>query len=298
MAERIAGLVTVVLWGSAFVGIRYAADAFSPGALALARLLVATAVLTAVALGQRIRPLPARRDRRQIAVYGVLFLGVYSVTLNTAERLVDAGTAAMIVNSGPLLIAVLAGMFLREGFPPGLFAGCAVAFAGTILIGLGAAGLPSSSAGLGAALCGVAAVAYAVAVVVQKSVLARVSAFQVTWLGSVCATVVCLPFAPALWNETKTAGPLAVGCAVYLGAGPTALGFLTWTYALRRGSAGRTGSVNYLIPVVAIGLGWALLGEIPPPAAVGGGALCLAGVIVAQRWNATRWSGRPASRPR
>src|SRR5215468_8241039 len=142
MPERIAGLVTVTLWGSAFVGIRYAAEAFSPGALALARLLVATAILTVVALVRGIGTLPKRADLAMIAGYGVLFLGVYSFTLNTAERLVDAGTAAMIVNSGPLLIAVLAGVVLREGFPPGLLAGCAVAFAGTILIGLGAARSP------------------------------------------------------------------------------------------------------------------------------------------------------------
>jgi drug/metabolite transporter (DMT)-like permease len=60
--------------------------------------------------------------------YGVLWLAVYSVALNEAERRVDAGTAAMLVNTGPILIAIFAGMFLHEGFPPRLFAGYAVAF--------------------------------------------------------------------------------------------------------------------------------------------------------------------------
>jgi len=296
VAGDVAGLVTVVLWGSAFVGIRIAGEAFSPGALALARLLVSTAILTAVVGVRGWVPVPPWRDLRTIAVYGVLFLGVYSVTLNTAERLVDAGTAAMIVNSGPILIAVLAGIFLREGYPPGLFAGCVIAFLGAVLIGMGAVRSEQPSALLGAALCGIAAVAYAVAVVVQKAVLVRVSALPVTWLGCVAATVVCLPFGPVLVAETATAGASAIAWAVYLGAGPTAVGFLTWTYALRRGSAGRTGSLNYLIPVVAIVLGWALLGEAPPLLAVCGGTLCLIGVLVArQRWA---WSGRPASRPR
>ena len=56
-----------------------------------------------------------------------------------------------------------------------------------------------------------------------------------------------------------------------------------WSYALRRTTAGRTGALNYLIPVVAIGLGWAALGETPPATAAAGGALCLAGVYLARR---------------
>jgi drug/metabolite transporter (DMT)-like permease len=62
-----------------------------------------------------------------------------------------------------------------------------------------------------------------------------------------------------------------------------ALGFLTWGYALARTTAGRMGSMTYLVPPIAVLLGWALLGETPPVLAVAGGALCLAGVIVAQR---------------
>ena len=55
---------------------------------------------------------------------------------SAAEQRVDAGVAAMIINTGPLLIALLAGMVLGEGFPRSLFAGSAVAFSGCVLIGL------------------------------------------------------------------------------------------------------------------------------------------------------------------
>jgi len=146
----IAGRVTVMLWGSAFVGIRAAGEAFSPGALGVGRLLVSSAILGAVALVRR-EPVPRGRDMLAIAAYGVLWLGVHSVTLNAAERHVDAGTAAMIINTGPILIAVLAGIFLREGFPHRLFIGCAVAFAGCVLIGVAATG-PGSRSGLGVAV--------------------------------------------------------------------------------------------------------------------------------------------------
>ncbi len=280
----IAGLVTVAAWGSAFVGIRAADRYLAPGALALGRLLVSTAILSVAALARR-GPLPARRDLLAIAVYGIAWLGVYSVTLNAAERLVDAGTAAMIINSGPLLIALLAGAFLREGFPARLLTGCAVALAGCLVIG--AATIHGARSGIGIALCVLAALAYAAAVVVQKPVLARVSPFQVTWLGCVAATIACLPFAPALGGDVRTASAAAIGWTIYLGAVPTALGFATWAFALRRASAGRTAALNYLIPVVAIALGWSVLGERPPVLALAGGALCLLGVYLARRRAAT-----------
>ena len=281
VAALAAGLVTVAAWGSAFVAIRAAGETFSPGALALGRLIVSLAVLGAVAAVRR-EPLPARRDLLWIAAYGVLWLGVYSVTLNEAERRVDAGTAAMLVNTGPILIAIFAGIFLHEGFPPGLFAGCAVAFCGVVVIGLATAESGAHS-GLGVVLCIVAALAYSIAVVVQKPVLGRVSSFQVTWLGVAAATVVCLPFAPALARQTADAGASTIGWTIYLGAVPTALGFATWSFALRRTSAGRMGSITYLAPPVAIVLGWLVLSEAPPWLAAAGGLLCLAGVVLARR---------------
>src|SRR5215471_13589773 len=241
-AGLIAGLVTVAVWGSAFVGIRAAEASLSPGSIALGRLLVTCAILVPVALVRR-EPLPSRRDMLQVAAYGVLWLAIYSTTLNGAERTVDAGTAAMLINTGPILIAILAGILLYV-----------------------AAGL-----------------AYALAVLVQKPALARVSSFQVTWLGVVAATIACLPFAPLLANEATRAGAAAMAWTVYLGAVPTAIGFATWSFALRRTSAGRTASLNYLIPVVAIILGWLILGETPPLLALVGGALCITGVYIARR---------------
>jgi drug/metabolite transporter (DMT)-like permease len=281
VAALAAGMVTVTLWGSSFVAIRGAGQILSPGSLALGRLLVSLVVLGVAALIWR-EPLPKRRDLVRIAAFGVLWLGVYSVALNEAERRVDAGTAAMLINIGPILIAILAGVFLQEGFPRWLFAGSAVAFSGCVLIGL-ASSRSGSRAGLGIALLIVAASAYAAAAVIQKPVLARVSPLQVTWLGCAAGAAACLPFAPALVGELHRTGTTAIGWVVYLGVASTALGFATWTYALRRTSAGRLASLAYLIPVVAILLGWVLLGETPPLLAVAGGALCLAGVYLARR---------------
>ena len=276
-----AALVTVVLWASAFVGIRAAGEDFSPGALSLARLLVGSAALGALVLFRRER-FPAGRDLPAIALCGVLWFGLYNVVLNAAERLVDAGTAAMLVGIGPVLIAVFAGVLLGEGFPGSLFAGCAVAFAGVLVIGLSTSGR-SADAGLGAVLCLLAALAYAGGVVTQKPLLKRVSALQVTWLACSIGAIACLPFAPALIRELQRADASAAGWAVYLGVFPTAIAFTTWAYALTRTTAGRMGATTYLVPPLTVLMGWAILGEIPPALALLGGALCLAGVAVSRR---------------
>jgi drug/metabolite transporter (DMT)-like permease len=275
-----AALVAVGLWASAFVGIRSAGNQLSPGALALGRLLVATVGLGALVLVRR-EPLPARRDLPWIAFCGVLWMGLYSVVLNEAERRVDAGTAAMLVNVGPILIAILAGVLLREGFPRALLAGCAVAFGGAAVIGIATShhGIVPS---WGAVLCLVAAFAYAGGVVAQKPLLARVSPLQITWLACLAGTVVTLPFAGSLVHDVGRASGSAIGWMVYLGLVPTGIGFIAWAYALSRTTAGRMASTTYLVTPVAIVLGWLLLGESPPALAFLGGALCLVGVAVAR----------------
>lgn len=280
-AERaaiVAAGITVLLWASAFVAIRHAGKDFSPGALTLARLLTASAILGAICAVRR-DAMPPRSDLLRLALCALLWLGAYSVLLNAAEQRVDAGTAAMLVNIGPVLIAVLAGLMLGEGFPRSLFTGCAIAFAGAVIIGF-ATSKRGFEAGWGAVLCIAAAAAYAGGVVAQKPLLERTSGLQITFLACVIAAAACLPFLPQLLSEAGDAPGKSLASALYLGAGPTALGFTTWAYALKRTSAGKMGATTYLVPPIAILLGWLLLSESPPALALAGGALCLVGVAV------------------
>jgi len=272
--------LTVALWASAFVVIRYADRQLSPGALALGRLLVGSVALGLFALARR-ESLPGRRELVGIAVCGVLWFGVYNVSLNAAETRIDAGTAAMLVNVGPILIAIFAGWILGEGFPSRLFAGCLVSFAGAVVIGIATSrhGLHES---LGAILCLVAAFAYAGGVVAQKPVLRHVSPLMVTWLACTIGAVSCLPYAGSLVHGLAHARTSTIAWMIYLGAAPTAIGFVTWAYALARTTAGRMGSTTYLVPPLALLFGWAFLGEVPPALVLPGGALCLAGVAVAR----------------
>src|SRR5258707_13925877 len=82
-------------------------------------------------------------------------------TLFPYTTLFRSGTAAMLVNTGPLLIALFGGLFLGEGFPPRLVAGLVVAFLGAIIIGLATAGgTPAGDPTLRDPLCLPAALLY------------------------------------------------------------------------------------------------------------------------------------------
>ncbi|MFL5846749.1 MAG: DMT family transporter [Solirubrobacteraceae bacterium] len=287
-----AAAVTVALWASAFVGIRAAGEDLGAGPLTLGRLLVAAVVLGAIVTVRGERR-PPRGDVPRLVLCGLLWFGAYNVLLNAAEQRVDAGTAAMLVNIGPVLIALLAGVLLGEGFPRSLLTGCAIAFAGTVVIGAATRG-ESTDAGWGALLCLAAALAYAGGVVAQKPLLDRTSGLQVTFLACVVGVLACLPFAPALVSDLRGASGAAIAWTAYLGIFPTAVGFTTWAFALKSTSAGRMGATTYLVPPLAVLLGWALLGESPPAPAFAGGALCLAGVAVTRM---QRFSRMPAAVP-
>jgi drug/metabolite transporter (DMT)-like permease len=110
-------LVTVLAWASAFVAIRWVGHSFTPGPLALGRLLVGAAALGVPLLARRQWVAPTRREWLLVALCELAWFAAYNVALNAAERRVDAGTTAMLVNVGPILIALLAGVLLGEAPP-------------------------------------------------------------------------------------------------------------------------------------------------------------------------------------
>jgi drug/metabolite transporter (DMT)-like permease len=275
-----AALVSICLWSSAFIGIRVATRSISPGALALGRLLIGS-VLLGILLLRRGAVHLTRRDLGLLFIAGLLWFCLYNVALNTAERVVDAGTAAMVINIAPLIVMALAATFLRERLSSGLLLGGAIAFIGVVVIGLATT---SGNAPLwGVLLCVIATAASAAGLVAQKPVLARLSALQMTWTCCVIGALCCLPYAPALLRDVRAAAPGDLAWMGYLGVFPTSVAFTTWAYALARGTASRLAATAYLVPPITIGMSWLILGEVPRLAAVFGGALCLAGVIFARR---------------
>jgi drug/metabolite transporter (DMT)-like permease len=277
-----AGLVSVVLWASAFVGIRSVATDYSPGALAFGRITVGALVLGVIALRYR-RPLPRGRTLGLVAAYGVGWFAGYTVVLNQVEHHLDAGTAAMLVNVAPILVAVFAGVWLSEGFPRPLVVGISIAFLGVLIIGLGGSGGESVNDGGGILLGLLAAVLYASGVLLQKVALGRVDAVTATFLGCTIGAVVLAPFAPQFVAETAAAPADALVVVIYLGVFPTAIAFSTWAYALARTNAGPMTATTLTVPAIVILLSWMLLGELPTVLGMFGGALCLLGVAISRR---------------
>ena len=273
--------VTLVLWASAFVAIRHLGTSVPPGALSLGRLLVAALVLGAMLL-TRPRRWPARRDLPLLLACGVLWFGVYNVALNAAELRIDAGTAAMLVQIGPIIVALLAAVFLGEALTRWLVVGALVGFGGVAVIGLSSSGHATGDLA-GVLLAVLAAVTYGAGVVTQKPLLSRLPGLEVTFLACVIGAVVCLPFTGELVESARTASTETLLLVAYLGVFPTAIAFSTWAWALSRTTAGSLALTTFLVPVIATGLGWLFLDELPARAAYVGGALCVAGVVLTRR---------------
>lgn len=276
-----AAVVTVLLWASAFVVIRGVGDVLSPGAMAFVRLFVGTLVLAVIAARYR-RPLPRGQALGYVLGYGLLWFAGYTVLLNWAERHLDAGTAALLVNVAPILVAVVAGVVFHDGFPRPLVVGLGVAFAGVVVIAAGGdeGGVADS---LGIVLGLITAVLYAAGVLLQKVALRTVDAVTATWVGCATGMVATLPFAPQAVGELADASGGAIAGVVFLGVGPTAMAFLTWAYALSRTDAGRMAATTLCVPAIAVLLSWVTLGEVPTLWGFLGGALALAGVAISRR---------------
>ncbi len=272
--------VTLILWASAFVAIRYLRDDFSAGSLSLGRLVVGSLALGAVAL-TRHRTRMSGRDWLAVVAVGVLWFGIYNVALNAGEQRVDAGTAVMLIQVSPLLIALLAAAFLGERFTALLGVGLVLAFVGVAIIALGSRRSGEHDV-VGVALCLLSALVYSIGLVAQKPVVGRVPALQVTWLACTVGAVVCLPFLGDLVDDVRAAPVSSIWWVVYLGVFPTAIAFTTYAFALRHMGAGQLGVSTYLVPPLTIVMGLVFLGEAPPPLAYVGGILALVGVAIAR----------------
>jgi drug/metabolite transporter (DMT)-like permease len=274
--------VTLLLWASAFVAIRHLAGEFTPGSLSLGRLVIGSLCLGAVAISRGL-PRPTGRQWLSILAIGVLWFGIYNVALNAGEHHVDAGTAVMLIQISPVLVALLAATFLHEEFTLYLGIGLALAFAGVALIATASGGSSGDRSVLGVVLCLLSAVVYSISLVLQKPLVAQLPAIHVVWLACTVGAVVCLPFAGQLVDDTRSASASDIWWVVFLGIFPTAIAFTTFAYALRHMSASNLGVTTYLVPPITIVMGWLFLAETPPGMAYVGGVLALVGVAVARR---------------
>jgi len=277
MPTRFALGITIFCWASAFVGIRAALAGYSPTHLALLRYLIASLAL-AIYAGVKRMPLPAWRDLPALSFTGIVGIAVYNVALNTGEISTLAGVSSFLVNTAPIITALLATAFLRERLRVWGWLGILVCITGVAIIAVNTSEHIRLSAGALYVLP--AALAQSFFFVSQKPYLARYSAPQCASYSVWTGTFALLIFSPGMVKDLQTASLSATIAAVYLGIFPAALGYASWAYTLARIPAARAASFLYLVPAVTLGIAWTWLGEWPSWLALLGGAIAISGVVI------------------
>lgn len=284
-------LLLGLLWGSAFIAIRYVLDAgASPFLFVLVRLAASAPLVALLALASR-EPLPPRRELLLSALLGgALVMGGYQLLLFWGEQYTSGGLAGVLVAASPLFTALLSFALLRhEAFGALGLVGLALGFGGVTLLFAPAIEGGSGSTGLGLLAVLAAALAFALGSVLLR----RLSpSGETLWglsaefaAGSLLAVPVLLLLEPAPHLAT---GGLALLATAYLVGVAGVLGFVIYFALHRRVGPGRANLVSFVSPVAALGLGGLLLGERYAPIEIVGFLLIVLGLFLLQRERLVR----------
>jgi drug/metabolite transporter (DMT)-like permease len=281
-------LVLYFVWGSTYLGIAIAVDSIPPFLMAAVRFLTAGIVLMAWSVAREGRSfvLPSRREWRDSAIVGALLLGGGMGMVAYGEQTIPSGIAALLIAMMPVWVAVLGGIFLGERLPRLAVVGIIVGFAGVaILVGPSAIGGTGALDPLGLAACLLSPIAWATGSLFasHRAVLPRrplvATGLQMLLGGSVLAAMATISGEVASFDAAAVTRDSAVAF-LYLTVVGSLLAFTVYGWMLRVAPLPLVATYAYVNPVVAVILGWLVVGEAIDPRTIVAGAVIIFAVAL------------------
>jgi drug/metabolite transporter (DMT)-like permease len=286
-------LVTVLLWGPAPVGTKFAVDGLSPLAAAVLRTVLAGGPALVIALALRIPPPRGRAAIALLAVSAVSGFIFYPLLFSFGMAYTSGVHGTMILALLPMFTGAIASLADRRRPASRWWLGCAVALGGEALLILSRGDLSADGGDLSGDLLVLASGLFAATGYVAGAKLKQQGypAQGTTYWALVLATVILLPVTPAIvsdvaWAQMPQSAWIGL---IYLVIGVSVIGYICWYWALAQGGIQRIGTFQFLQPISGVLAAIVLLGE-------GFSLQTLASVIIVLSgvWIATRPSGRDA----
>ncbi len=286
------GLV-YIFWGSTYLGIDIAVQHIPPALMCATRFTIAGVIMLAycVAREQNIRY--SARQLLQLAIVGNLLLMGGNLTLSYSEQYIPSGLAALIVASVPLWFMVLDSLLLgHHKISPRGLAGLALGFAGTMVLlwpKLTAPGdLGRKELWWSLALIA-GSISWAFGSVLSKKWQSGPPTFAGTaWqvffagLGNFVFAFTNHDFAHVTWTAR------GIGAVAYLVVGGSLIGYTAYIYILGHAPTAKVSTYAYVNPVVAVFLGWLVLGEKVDAYILAGSAVVIASVVLVTSASVTK----------
>jgi drug/metabolite transporter (DMT)-like permease len=270
---------SLILWSSAFVAIKAGSEAYSPGAMALLRFLIASfALLIYYCFSSNTRGKIAKRDMLLCFLVGAALAG-YQIGLNIGEKDVPSSLASFIVSTQPIMVILIAAFFLKEKFTLYSLIGLSVSTAGIIIIFYsnhetkGYFNMP-------VLMILLATFSNSLYFILQKPLLDKYRATQILPWYIWFTTLVLLPYLPQLIHDTQNASFNMSMVIIYLGVFPTLVAFALWTYAISIIPISKAASAFYLTPFLTMAIGYLLLSDRVSTYALLGGIVTIVGAFI------------------
>jgi drug/metabolite transporter (DMT)-like permease len=268
-----------LIWGSTWLAIKIGLVGVPPFLGAGLRFLLSTILVGAILLARR-RPVTlTRHDRICVWSLGLLVFWLDYAAVYWAERRISSGLTAILFSTMPLTTAVMSRFWMRSEILSGRrLTGILVGVAGTALLFWPADHLYMQDAlGMLAALAG--SCCAAVNLVTMKRYGSKSDPFVLNFFGMGLGATCLLAMSAVLErSETVTWTTSNVLALVYLAALGSVTAFSIYYWLIKVMDATLVSLTTLIIPVVALTLGWFVLGESITPVAVLGVCTVLAGV--------------------